>query len=167
VCVCACVRVCERERGGGSIASIFRVEKSVSGEPAWAGCCRLKMEAIRSWEMSVNARSTQRHIREDDILMFTCPSIHIYKSVHSWLKFVVGKWVFFIVSCQKFLSRKPNATYRKYKEFAHMSLLDHPISQPNLDISPIWTPSSQKKWKNYNAAKCRLGGKFCVLVLVP
>jgi hypothetical protein len=26
----------------------------------------------------------------------------------------------------------------KYKESAHISLLDHPISQPSLDISPIW-----------------------------
>jgi hypothetical protein len=38
------------------------------------------------------------------------------------------------------LQIEPNTTYRKYKETAHMSLLDHPISQPSLDISPIWTP---------------------------
>jgi hypothetical protein len=30
--------------------------------------------------------------------------------------------------------------YRKYKESAHMYLVAHPISQPSLDISPIWTP---------------------------
>jgi hypothetical protein len=40
----------------------------------------------------------------------------------------------------KILQIEPNATYRKYKESAHMSLIDHPISQPSLDISPIWTP---------------------------
>jgi hypothetical protein len=40
----------------------------------------------------------------------------------------------------KVLQIGPNTTYRKYKESAHMSLLDHPISQPSLDISPIWTP---------------------------
>jgi hypothetical protein len=40
----------------------------------------------------------------------------------------------------KVLQIEPNTTYRKYKESAHMSLLDHPISQPSLDISPIWTP---------------------------
>jgi hypothetical protein len=41
----------------------------------------------------------------------------------------------------KVLHIEPNTTYRKYKESAaHMSLLDHPISQPSLDISPIWTP---------------------------
>jgi hypothetical protein len=31
-------------------------------------------------------------------------------------------------------------TYRKYKESVNMSLVAHPISQPSLDISPIWTP---------------------------
>jgi predicted GIY-YIG superfamily endonuclease len=40
----------------------------------------------------------------------------------------------------KVLQIEPNTTYRKYKESARMSLLDHPISQPSLDISPIWTP---------------------------
>jgi hypothetical protein len=33
-----------------------------------------------------------------------------------------------------------NSTYRKYKESAHMSLIDHSVSQPSLDISHIWTP---------------------------
>jgi hypothetical protein len=40
----------------------------------------------------------------------------------------------------KVLQIEPNTTYRKYKESAHMSLVDHPISQPSLDISPIWAP---------------------------
>jgi hypothetical protein len=40
----------------------------------------------------------------------------------------------------KILQIEPKTTYRKYKESAHMRLLDHPISQPSLDISPIWTP---------------------------
>jgi hypothetical protein len=40
----------------------------------------------------------------------------------------------------KVLQIEPNTTYRKYKESAHMSLIGHPISQPSLDISPIWTP---------------------------
>jgi hypothetical protein len=42
---------------------------------------------------------------------------------------------------EKVLQIEPNTTYRKYKESAHMSLVDHPISQPSLDISPIWTPA--------------------------
>jgi hypothetical protein len=40
----------------------------------------------------------------------------------------------------KVLQIEPNTTYRKYKESAHMSLIEHPISQSSLDISPIWTP---------------------------
>jgi hypothetical protein len=38
------------------------------------------------------------------------------------------------------LQIESNATYRKYKESAHMSLVAYPISQPSLDIAPIWTP---------------------------
>jgi hypothetical protein len=30
--------------------------------------------------------------------------------------------------------------YRKYKESAHMACSTNPISQPSLDISPIWIP---------------------------
>jgi hypothetical protein len=37
------------------------------------------------------------------------------------------------------LQIEPNTAYRKYKESAHMSLIAHPVSQPSLDISPIWT----------------------------
>jgi hypothetical protein len=63
------------------IASIFRVEKSASEEPAWAGqqppanadssladFCTLKTEAIPSFETSVHTRCTRRHIPEDSIL---------------------------------------------------------------------------------------------------
>ncbi|PNF14940.1 hypothetical protein B7P43_G01557, partial [Cryptotermes secundus] len=40
----------------------------------------------------------------------------------------------------KVLQIEHNTTYRKYKESADMSLLHHPISQPSVDIAPIWTP---------------------------
>jgi hypothetical protein len=40
----------------------------------------------------------------------------------------------------KALQIEPNTIYRKYKESAQTSLLDHLISQPSLDISPIWSP---------------------------
>jgi hypothetical protein len=59
------------------IASIFRVEKSASREPASAGGCRMnpvgnnqlyKNREGRFSETSVNPRCTQRHIPEDDIL---------------------------------------------------------------------------------------------------
>jgi hypothetical protein len=52
---------------------------------------------------------------------------------------------------------EPNTTYRRYKESAHMSLVDHLISQPSLDISPMWTPiiAAEVK-KNCNSIQCRL-----------
>jgi hypothetical protein len=40
----------------------------------------------------------------------------------------------------KLLKIEPNATYKKYNESPHVSLAVHQISQPNMDISPIWTP---------------------------
>jgi hypothetical protein len=46
----------------------------------------------------------------------------------------------------KVLHIEPNSTYRKHKQSAHMSLLDHPISQPSMDISPTsGLPLSQQK----------------------
>jgi hypothetical protein len=33
-----------------------------------------------------------------------------------------------------------NSRYRKYKELAHMACLTNLISQPTLDISPMWVP---------------------------
>jgi hypothetical protein len=41
---------------------------------------------------------------------------------------------------RKVLETEPNTAYRKYKESGHMSVVDQPISQSSLDISPIWTP---------------------------
>jgi hypothetical protein len=38
------------------------------------------------------------------------------------------------------LEIESNSRYRKYKESAHMACLTNSISQPSLDISPIWTP---------------------------
>jgi hypothetical protein len=32
-----------------------------------------------------------------------------------------------------------------------MSLVDHPISQPSLGISPIWTPVIAAEVKNYSS----------------
>jgi hypothetical protein len=36
------------------------------------------------------------------------------------------------------LEIESNSRYRKYKESAHMACLTNPISQPSLDISPLW-----------------------------
>jgi hypothetical protein len=63
----------------------------------------------------------------------------------------------------KVLQVEPNTTYRKYKHSAHMSLLDHPISQPSLDISPHWTPVITAEVKNYISVQCRLSGETCVV----
>jgi hypothetical protein len=43
-----------------------------------------------------------------------------------------------------------------------MSLIDHPISQLSLDISPTWTPVIRAEVKSYNFVQCRLYGKICV-----
>jgi hypothetical protein len=50
----------------------------------------------------------------------------------------------------KVLHIEPNTTYRKYMESAYMSLIDHLVSQPSLDISPIWTQIQDRQ-----AAKLR------------
>jgi hypothetical protein len=54
----------------------------------------------------------------------------------------------------KVLQIEPNTTHRKYKESAHMSLIDHPFSQPRLDISPIWTPNMAAEVRNCNSVQC-------------
>jgi hypothetical protein len=38
------------------------------------------------------------------------------------------------------LDIESHSKYRKYKEAAHMACSIDPISQPSLDISPIWIP---------------------------
>jgi hypothetical protein len=60
----------------------------------------------------------------------------------------------------KVLQIEPNTTYSKYKESAHMSLIDHPISQPSLDISPVWTPVITAEVRK--TVQCRLSGKIGV-----
>jgi hypothetical protein len=48
----------------------------------------------------------------------------------------------------KVLQIEQNTTYRKHKESPHMSLVAHLISQPSLDISPIWTPITAAQVRN-------------------
>jgi predicted GIY-YIG superfamily endonuclease len=62
----------------------------------------------------------------------------------------------------KVLYIEPNTTHRKYTESAHMSLLDHPITQPSLDISPIWTLVISAEVKEQ-----QLQVQICFLMLVP
>jgi hypothetical protein len=42
-----------------------------------------------------------------------------------------------------------------------MSLLDHLISQPSVDISPIWKPVITAEGKKLQLLKCSLSGKIC------
>jgi hypothetical protein len=47
-------------------------------------------------------------------------------------------------------------------------VVDHPISQPSLDISPIWTPVIiAEVQKTITASSVDWVGKFAFLVLVP
>jgi hypothetical protein len=63
----------------------------------------------------------------------------------------------------KVLQVEPNTTYRKYKESAHMSLVDYPISQPRLDISPTWTSIIAAEVEIYNSVQRRLCVKIVFL----
>jgi hypothetical protein len=44
----------------------------------------------------------------------------------------------------RILEIESNSRYRKYKESAHMACSTYPISQPSLEISPIWIPLVSK-----------------------
>jgi hypothetical protein len=68
-----------------------------------------------------------------------------------------------------FVLIEPNNTYRKYKEFAHMSQIDHPISQPSLDISPVWTSviTAEVRKLHTTSSSVDCVGNFVFLVLVP
>jgi hypothetical protein len=63
----------------------------------------------------------------------------------------------------KILQIEPNAIYRKYKEPAHMSLIDHPISQPSPDISSIWASIIAAEVKKLQPGQCRLCVKIVFL----
>jgi hypothetical protein len=43
------------------------------------------------------------------------------------------------------LEIESNSRYRKYKESAHMACSTNPVSQPSLDISPLWIPLISKE----------------------
>jgi hypothetical protein len=50
----------------------------------------------------------------------------------------------------KVLQIEPDATYRKYKESTHMSLVGCPMSQHSWDISLIWTSIIEAKVRKLN-----------------
>jgi hypothetical protein len=45
----------------------------------------------------------------------------------------------------RILEIESNSRYRKYKESAHTACSTNPISEPSLEISPIWIPLSSKE----------------------
>jgi hypothetical protein len=45
-----------------------------------------------------------------------------------------------------------NSRYRKYKESAYIACITNPISQPSLDISPIWSPLIKEEVKKSNGS---------------
>jgi hypothetical protein len=47
----------------------------------------------------------------------------------------------------KSVQKEPNAICRKYKESAHMAYLESTISQPSLEMSPIWLPIIKEEIK--------------------
>jgi hypothetical protein len=66
----------------------------------------------------------------------------------------------------KVLQTEPDTTYRKYKQSAHMSLVDHPISQPSLDISPIWTPVIAAEVRKLQLCPMYTERKNCVFIFI-
>jgi hypothetical protein len=85
-------------------ASIFRVEKFVSEEPACSGSSladfsTLKMETIRSSETSVHTRSTRRHIPEDGILhSHRCENLKCYELRTVRIKAMKSSWPVLLIT---------------------------------------------------------------------
>jgi hypothetical protein len=47
----------------------------------------------------------------------------------------------------KAIQKEPNTIYRKYKDSAHTAYLENTISQPSLEMSPIWLPIIKEEIK--------------------
>jgi hypothetical protein len=112
------------------IASIFRVEESASGEPAWAGGCRLSHQST-----SVNARSTQRYIRHHLLTLvprsriflpwrwrrYVPPKRRLTQDLHSATS---HKMTFFLVTAVKASNRTTRFLFTKYPKLLTLSFLD-------------------------------------------
>jgi hypothetical protein len=57
----------------------------------------------------------------------------------------------------RILEIESNSKHRKYKEFAHMACSTNPISQPSLEISPIWIPLISKEVDRSKIWQARYG----------
>jgi predicted GIY-YIG superfamily endonuclease len=102
-----------------------QTKKCVYNIPCDCGRCYMG-ETIRRLEVRIKEH---KYNRAQDLLEKSKLAQHAYEEVHKicWNE-------------AKILHIETDDTYRKYEESAHMSLVDHPISQPSLDISAIWTP---------------------------
>jgi hypothetical protein len=70
---------------------------------------------------------------------------------------------------EKVLQIEPNATCRKYKESAlSIYVTDHPIRQPSLDISPIWTPITADEFRKLHTTLSSVDyvWKLCVMLVL-
>jgi hypothetical protein len=70
-----------------------------------------------------------RHNLKDGLLEKSKLAPHAYEEDHKVM------W-----DQARVLEVESNSRFRKYKESAHMACSTNPISQPCLDISPIWSP---------------------------
>jgi hypothetical protein len=109
----------------GPVRGAQQTNHCVYNIPCDCGRCYIS-EVIRPLEVCIKEQKqnlTQGLIEKSKLVK------HVYEEGHK----ICSEEV-------KVLQIEPNSTYRKYKLSAHVSLVDHPISQPSLDISPIWTP---------------------------
>jgi hypothetical protein len=106
----------------GPVRDAQQKKQCVYSIPRDCGRCYIG-ETSRPLEVCIKEHKTQSLLETSKLAQ------HVYEEGHKicWKE-------------AKVLQIEPNVTYRKHKESAHMSLVDNPISQPSLDISPIWTP---------------------------
>jgi hypothetical protein len=90
------------------IASIFSLEVPADAGSPLTDYSTMKMEAIHSFETSVNPGSIQSHIPQDDILLCPCYtltislefSMHFYLLIYSFaLNFHVARWSILLCFC--------------------------------------------------------------------
>jgi predicted GIY-YIG superfamily endonuclease len=108
----------------GPVRNSQKKKQYVYNIPCNCGRCYI---GETSWYLELRIKEHKYNLRQD-LLEKSKLCQHAYEEGHKicWTE-------------AKVLQTEQNTTYRKYKESAHISLIDHPSSQPSLDISPIWT----------------------------
>jgi hypothetical protein len=66
----------------------------------------------------------------------------------------------------KAIQKEPNTIYRKHNESAHMAYLENTISQPNLEMSPIWLPIIKEEIKRIHdeVNKLQFSSQHCFVL---